>query len=246
MTVLYMKNADNISEFTIYRLSIYKRCLEQLERENLKTVSSKDFAARFGLNSAQVRKDLAYFGEFGIRGMGYPITTLKKQILSILGLAESSSGQKTWNAVLIGAGKIGTALLKYQHFANYGFEIVAAFDAAPESSEYAQQQQAGLVDTPIPLYPFEQLEQTISEQPTDIAILATSEENAQEIVNRLTRAGIHGILSFVPVQLLVPPDVKVRTIDIIAELQCLTYHLHSEALTQAENADETDSESHTT
>ncbi len=75
-----MKTADNISEFTIYRLSIYKRCLEQLEREGMKTVSSKEFASRFGLNSAQVRKDLAFFGEFGIRGMGYPIATLKEQL----------------------------------------------------------------------------------------------------------------------------------------------------------------------
>ena len=234
-----MKNADNISEFTIYRLSIYKRCLEQLERENFKTVSSKDFAARFGLNSAQVRKDLAYFGEFGIRGMGYPITTLKKQILTILGLAESSSGQKTWKAMLIGAGTLGTSLLKYHHFANYGFAIVAAFDATPESSEYAQQQQAELVESPIPLYPLEQLEQKISEQSPDMAILATSEDTAQEIVNRLIAAGIHGILSVVPVQLLVPSDVKVRTIDIIAELQCLTYHLHSESVAQAEEADDT-------
>ena len=106
-----MKNTSNISEFTIYRLSVYKRCLEELERENIKTISSKDFAARFGLNSAQVRKDLAYFGEFGIRGMGYPIKTLKEQILSILGLAESSRGEKTWKTILIGAGRQGTALL---------------------------------------------------------------------------------------------------------------------------------------
>ncbi|PIE33455.1 redox-sensing transcriptional repressor Rex [candidate division KSB3 bacterium] len=229
-----MKNADNISEFTIYRLSIYKRCLEQLEQEQFKTVSSKDFAARFGLNSAQVRKDLAYFGEFGIRGMGYPISTLKEQILTILGLAESSSGQKTWKAVLIGAGKIGTALLKYQHFAKYGFEIVAAFDADPESSEYARQPQATPVGTVIPLYPLDQLEQSIAEHSADMAILATSEENAQEVVDRVVATGIHGILNFVPVQLIVPSDVKVRTIDIIAELQCLTYHLHREAVAEAE------------
>lgn len=233
-----MKNTSNISEFTIYRLSVYKRCLEELERENIKTISSKDFAARFGLNSAQVRKDLAYFGEFGIRGMGYPVKTLKEQILSILGLAESSRGEKTWKTILIGAGRQGTALLKYQDFSRYGFELFAAFDINLESSEYVLQQQAELLDVTIPLYPIEELEQVIAENPTDMAILAIPEEYAQEITQRLVNAGIHAILNFVPVQLLVPPEVKVRTIDIVAELQCLTYHLHNEAAAEEQEIEE--------
>ena len=224
-----MKHAGNISEFTIYRLSIYKRCLEQLAREQFKTISSKDFATRFGLNSAQVRKDLAYFGEFGIRGMGYPIHTLKEQISTILGLAESSSGQKTWKAVLIGTGRLGSALLKYQQFLDQGFEIFAAFDSQPESSDYYRQVEAKLLDAPIPLYPVDQLEEVLEKNSTDIAILATSEDNAQELADRLVKADIRAILNFVPVQLLVPPEVKVRTVDLAAELQCLTYHLHNSA-----------------
>ena len=238
-----MKHAGNISEFTIYRLSIYKRCLEQLEREQFKTISSKDFANRFGLNSAQVRKDLAYFGEFGIRGMGYPIHTLKEQISTILGLAESSSGQKNWKAVLIGAGRLGSALLKYQQFLDQGFEIFAAFDAKPVTSDYHQQTNAELVESAIPLHPVEQLEEILEKNPTDIAILAISESDAQELADRLVKSGVRAILNFVPVQLLVPPEVKVRTVDLAAELQCLTYHLHNSAEEEQDDPSEATSSS---
>jgi redox-sensing transcriptional repressor len=222
-----MKTADHkISEFTIYRLSIYKRCLEQLERERIPTISSKDFAIRFGLNSAQVRKDLAYFGEFGIRGMGYPVKTLKEQILNILGLAESSLGKKTWKAIVIGAGKLGMAILQYQGFRKYGFEILAVLDADPQSSEYTVRPQADVLQTSVPLSHIDQLETIIEERQIDIAILTIPEDNAQQVADRLVNAGIRAILNFVPVQLLVPSHVKVRTVDIVAELQSLTYHLN--------------------
>lgn len=234
-----MKTIDNkISEFTIYRLSIYKRCLEHLEREQIKTISSKDFASRFELNSAQVRKDLAYFGEFGIRGMGYPVTTLKEQILNILGLAESSSGQKNWKAIIIGAGNIGTALLNYKDFLKYGFKITAAFDSNLETVAYASQQSADSEGSPVLLHHIDQLETFITENPPDIAILAISEDGAQEITNRLVNAGIRAILNFVPVQLSVPSHVKVRTVDLIAELQSLTYHLHRDAMLEQEQEQE--------
>jgi redox-sensing transcriptional repressor len=230
-----MKTVDHISEFTIYRLSIYKRCLEHLEREQIKTISSKDFAARFGLNSAQVRKDLAYFGEFGIRGMGYPVTTLKEQIMHILGISENTPASKIWKILIVGAGKIGTALLKYEHFRHHTFEIVAAIDTDPTGSEYLRQQQAGLVNAPIVVYPLAKLEQVIAEHAPDIAVLAVSEDDAQPVADRLVTAGIHAILNFVPVQLLVPANVKVRTVDLIAELQSLTYHLHKQATQQSED-----------
>jgi redox-sensing transcriptional repressor len=221
-----MKTIDKISEFTIYRLSIYKRCLEQLEQENIATISSKDFAIRFGLNSAQVRKDLAYFGEFGIRGMGYPVKTLKEQILNILGLTEGLLDKKTWKAGIIGAGKLGTAILQSKDFLKYGFEIVAIFDIDLQTSAYVTQQQAKTLQTSVPLSHIDQLETVIAERHIDIAILAIPDEEAQQIVNRLVNAGIRAILNFVPVQLLVPPSVKVRMVDIVAELQSLTYHLN--------------------
>lgn len=231
-----MKTADNISEFTIYRLSIYKRCLEELEREQIKTISSKDFAARFGLNSAQVRKDLAYFGEFGIRGMGYPVTTLKEQILHILGLADQALAPNVWKAVLIGAGKLGTALLKYPAWRQDKFEIIAAFDADLTSCEYTRQQQVKMINAHIALYPMERLEQIITEHAPDIAILAVTAQDAQTIAERLVSAGMHAILNFVPVQLLVPASVNVRTVDLVAELQCLTYHLHQEEAQKSEQS----------
>jgi redox-sensing transcriptional repressor len=221
-----MKTIDKISEFTIYRLSIYKRCLEQLERENTLTISSTDFAIRFGLNSAQVRKDLAYFGEFGIRGMGYPVNTLKDQIANILGLTEGAQAQKMWKAAIIGAGKLGSALAQYKDFRTHGFEIVAVFDIDLQTSAYIAQQQANLLSTDLALAPMDQLETLIAERQIDLVVLAIPEEAAQQVVDRLVNAGIQAILNFVPVQLLVPPAVKVRTVDIIAELQSLTYHLN--------------------
>jgi redox-sensing transcriptional repressor len=230
-----MKNIGKISEFTIYRLSVYRRCLEQLQREGIKTISSKDFALRFGLNSAQVRKDLAYFGEFGIRGMGYPVTTLKEQILIILGLAECAAGTKTWKAAIIGAGKLGSTLLQYGELRKRGFEILAVFDKVPSASAYSQLVETGLLETSIPVSPISELETMLAEKSIDIAILAVPEEDAQNIADRLIKAGVQAILNFVPVQLLVPPEVKVRTVDIIAELQSLTYHLHQSEKTEGEN-----------
>ncbi len=225
-----MKNADNISEFTVYRLSIYKRCLEELERDEIKTISSKDMAVRFGLNSAQLRKDLAYFGEFGIRGMGYPVTTLKEQILHILGLEATAEGPKIWRAVVVGAGRLGAALLKSHEFQHAGFELVAAFDIAPDTAEYALCQENAPTPTQPPLYPITQLETVLAAQQVDLAILATPAAEAQTLTNRLVTAGIEAILNFAPVQLLTPAQVKVRTVDLVAELQCLTYHLSREVL----------------
>ncbi len=219
-----MKTIDKISEFTIYRLSVYRRCLEQLEREGIKTISSKDFALRFGLNSAQVRKDLAFFGEFGIRGMGYPIATLKEQILSILGLAECATGTKTWKTAVIGAGKLGTTLLHYDELQKRGFEVLAVFDSDPDGCVYSQHADGS--DSSIQVSPITELEAVLEEKPIDIVILAIPEDEAQNIADRVINAGVRAILNFVPVQLLSPPDVKVRTVDIIAELQSLTYHLH--------------------
>ena len=230
-----MKTIDKISEFTIYRLSVYRRCLEQLTREGMKTVSSKDFALRFGLNSAQVRKDLAYFGEFGIRGMGYPISTLKEQILNILGLAECAAGTKTWKAAVIGAGKLGTTLLQYDELRKRGFEVLAIFDSSPADCVYTQHL-AGQADS-LPVSPMTELEAVLEEKSIDLVILAIPEDDAQTIADRAIKAGIRAILNFVPVQLLAPPDVKVRTVDIIAELQSLTYHLHqSEKIADGEAA----------
>lgn len=221
-----MRNQKKISELTVYRLSIYERCLELLEREKVTTISSKEFAERFGLNSAQVRKDLAYFGEFGVRGIGYEVTLLKTEILRILGVLESSSGGEPWKVMIVGAGKLGSAILRYEGFKSYGFKIIAAIDVNTEASEYrllSKDQKFA-----IPLYHVSEMEEVIRNQSVQIGILAVPEEKAQEIARKMTDAGIRAILNFVPVQLFLPDYVKVRHIDMAAELHCLTYFLSSQ------------------
>ncbi len=150
--------------------------------------------------------------------------------MAILGLTDSASGLKTWKAAVIGAGRLGSALLKSRDFLAAGFELIAAFDLTPNDSEYARQLSAGLLESPVPLYAITQLEEELQRVSIDMAILAVPKEEAQEMTYRLINANITAILNFVPIQLIVPAAVKVRTVDVVAELQCLAYHLHSEAL----------------
>src|SRR6184192_4482094 len=117
--------ASKIPEMTIHRLSVYTRCLLQLEEDGVKTISSQEMADRFNLNSAQVRKDLAYFGEFGVRGIGYYVAGLKAELQKILGL------DREWAVVLVGFGNLGSALFRYRGFARQGFRISAIFDDDP-------------------------------------------------------------------------------------------------------------------
>src|SRR6267142_574050 len=118
-----------IPEMTIRRLSVYTRCLQQLEEDGVKTVSSQELAERFNLNSAQVRKDLAYFGEFGVRGIGYYVSGLKAELQRILGL------DREWQVALVGFGNLGSALFHYKGFAKQGFRILAIVDVPPESAQ---------------------------------------------------------------------------------------------------------------
>jgi redox-sensing transcriptional repressor len=221
-----MKNPRKISELTVYRLSIYERCLEVLEKEKVSTISSKEFAERFGLNSAQVRKDLAYFGEFGVRGIGYEVTILKTEIMRILGILESSTEGKAWNVMVVGAGKLGSAILRYDGFKHHGFKIVAAIDIDLKEPEYKKLLKDQ--EPSVPLYHISEMEEVIKSQNVQIGILAVPEERAQEIARKMTSAGIRSILNFVPVQLFLPKYIKVRHVDMAAELQCLTYFLSSQ------------------
>src|SRR5262249_7915816 len=117
--------ASRIPEMTIHRLSVYTRCLLQLEEDGVKTISSQEMADRFNLNSAQVRKDLAYFGEFGVRGIGYYVAGLKTELQGILGL------DRQWPVVLVGFGNLGSALFHYKGFGRQGFRIARLVDADP-------------------------------------------------------------------------------------------------------------------
>ena len=198
-----------IPEMTIRRLSVYTRCLLQLEEDGVKTVSSQELADRFNLNSAQVRKDLAYFGEFGVRGIGYYVSGLKAELQRILGL------DREWPVALVGLGNLGSALFHYRGFARQGFRIAAIFDedptkAAPEAA---------------PVFAGRDLAREVKARGIQIAIVAVPIEAAQSVADQLVAAGIKAILNFAPARIKVPRDVRLKNVDLSIELETLSFYL---------------------
>jgi redox-sensing transcriptional repressor len=200
-----------ISDSTVRRLALYLRFLEQSAAQNLTTISSAELAQRGGTTSAQVRKDLSFFGSFGKRGLGYSVPELSARIREILGL------KRTHRVVLVGAGKMGGALLHYRGFRQHGFDVVAVYD---KDSKKIGTRSNGLVVRDV-----RQLEADLRREPTDIAILVTPAEAAQEVTDRLIRAGVKAILNFAPVPLAVPSDVAVQSVNMALELETLSYAL---------------------
>lgn len=200
-----------ISDSTVRRLSLYLQFLEQSETQSRLTVSSEELARRSGATSAQVRKDLSFFGSFGKRGMGYEVPALVARLREILGL------QRAYRVVLVGAGKIGGALVHYEGFSRRGFEVSAIYDRDPKK---IGSRSNGLVVRDV-----KQLEADLKKEPTDIAIVVTPGEAAQEVADRLVRAGVKALLNFAPVQLKVPRDVEVKTVNMAQELEALSYSL---------------------
>jgi redox-sensing transcriptional repressor len=200
-----------IAESTVRRLSIYLRFLEEFEGNGLSTVSSDELARRGGTTSAQVRKDLSFFGSFGKRGLGYSVPELATAIRDILGL-----GRK-WKVIIVGAGKIGAALAQYRGFRQRGFDIVAAYDSNPDK--------IGRTLEGVEVRDVSALERDIAQNKPDIAVIAVPSEGAQEILDRLVRAGISAVLSFAAAQLHAPPDVTVKTVNMAMELEGLTFAL---------------------
>jgi redox-sensing transcriptional repressor len=199
-----------IPEMTIRRLSVYTRCLLQLEEDGVKTISSQDLAERFNLNSAQVRKDLAYFGEFGVRGIGYYVSGLKAELQKILGL------DREWSVALVGFGNLGSALFRYKGFGRQGFKIVAIFDEDPSK--------AGHIDG-TPILATRDLAREIRARGIQIAILAVPPEAAQPVTDLLVGAGIRAVLNFAPTRLRVPRDVRLKNVDLSIELETLSFYL---------------------
>jgi redox-sensing transcriptional repressor len=183
---------------TIYRLSIYLRCLARLHENGISTVSSDALAKAAGVKSTQLRKDLAYFGTFGTRGLGYDVTDLFKKISEELG-----------------TGHLGLALVSYRGFEKEGFEIVAAFDADPRRKRDKEIQQ--------PIYGMDKLPEFVKKQNVRMAILTVPAVAAQEVANALIRAGITGILNFSPIVLSVPEEVMVNNVNLAIELENLSY-----------------------
>lgn len=202
-----------VAESTIRRLSLYLRFLEEFEGQGMATVSSGALASRGGTTSAQVRKDLSFFGSFGKRGLGYPVPELVERLRGILGLT------RRYSVAMIGAGKIGSALVQYRGFRQRGFDIVAIFDVDPAK---IGRQWNGLT-----ILDIDTLESHFQRGGIDMAVLVTPGEAAQPLADRLVALGVKAILNFAPVQLAVPEDVVVKTVNLALELETLSYALAS-------------------
>ena len=199
-----------IPEKTVTRLSIYLRCLEELQADGVGTISSKRLAERFGLNSAQVRKDLAYFGQFGVRGLGYNIRDLRHNLERILGL------KRDWEVALVGVGNLGSALAAYPRFPEQGFRITMAFEEDP--------QRVGTRVGDVPVHDVAKMVPALRRRRTKIAIVATPAAAAQAVADLLVQAGVTSILNFAPAQIVVPDGVKVQNVDLSVLLKTLSYH----------------------
>ena len=208
----HSSDREAISELTTGRLSVYLRCLTYLEGQGQKTVSSHEMADRFHLNSAQIRKDLACFGEFGTRGVGYDVARLKRQLVHTLGM------DRTRNVIIVGAGNLGMALADYAGFNAGGFHIVALVDADPAKAGRTSREG-------IPVLPWERLAEIVRRNRVEIGIIAVPAEAAQAVYDALADAGLHAVLNFAPVQLKLRPDVKVKSVDLRINLESLSFHL---------------------
>ena len=200
-----------IAESTVRRLSLYLRCLEGFESQGVDTVSSDVLAARGGTTSAQVRKDLSFFGSFGKRGLGYSVRELEGELRTILGLG------RRYRVMVIGAGKIGSALVQYPGFRHRGFDIVAIFDA--------DEQKVGRAWNGLKVRHVKELDQAFREEPADIMVIVTPGEVAQSMADRCVGLGVKAILNFAPVQLHVPDDVVVKHVNLALEFETLTFAL---------------------
>ena len=207
--------SSQISEATTNRLSVYLRCLNELDAEGIRTVSSKVLADRFDLNAPQIRKDLAHFGELGVRGVGYYVKDLKRQLRQILGL------NLHLKIAIMGAGNLGFALADYSGFRLEGFEIVALFDNLHE--KIGQQSRGG-----VPIYDIKDLREIATREQIVIAVIAVPFSSAQEVVDKVVAAGIKAILNFSPEALRAPDEVKLKNVDLTVSLESLSFYLARE------------------
>lgn len=206
---------DQISELTINRLSVYLRCLNALDASGVKAVSSQVLAQQFHLNAAQIRKDLAYFGEFGVRGVGYYVKDLKRHLRQILGL------ELKLKVAILGAGNLGLALADYPGFRQEGFQIVALFDTLV--TKVGQKSRGGL-----PILDIKDLKRFAAREKITIAIVAVPAASAQHVVNQAVAAGIKAILNFSPGTLQAPEEVKLKNVDLTVSLESLSFYLAQE------------------
>jgi redox-sensing transcriptional repressor len=203
---------------TIYRLSIYHRCLHRLEENLIETVSSSTLAKAAGVNPAQLRRDLGYLGTFGTRGLGYPVVELAEAIREVLGREHLQP------VILVGVGNLGAALLRYDGFQKEGFEVVSAFDAVPEA--------VVLRGIDVPIHHVDEMPGFVEKNEVKLAVLSVPAEHAQEVANNLVEAGVQGILNFSPTVLQVPGTVTVNSVDLALELEQVSFFVKKDGRTK--------------
>jgi redox-sensing transcriptional repressor len=204
-----------VPEATVARLATYLRVLGGLGERGVTTVSSEELATAAGVNSATLRKDLSFLGSYGVRGVGYDVTTLTDEISRTLGLTTHRS------VALIGIGNLGLALAGYAGFATRGFRVAALLDADPV--------RVGTLIQGLVVQDIADLERIVAENQIAIAVLAIPASVAQEVCDKVVAAGVSSILNFAPVVLAVPPHVDLRKVDLAAELQILSFHENRKA-----------------
>jgi redox-sensing transcriptional repressor len=205
-----MVRSHQVPDIVIGRLPIYLRALSRLGDKGSEVVSSQELARLLGVSSAQIRKDLSHFGEFGKQGTGYRIADLRQELSSILNV------DKEWEVALVGSGPLAEALLREDPLAGRGFRIVAVFDGQP--------QRIGLRLGGLEILDIVELPRVVSERNIRTAILALSEDEVEEAVHTLAEAGVKAILSYASRTLPVPPDVRIQYIDPAALLQRMSYY----------------------
>jgi redox-sensing transcriptional repressor len=212
-TVSPSRNAsDAISELTTNRLSVYLRCLTTLDAAGVRTVSSRGLAEQFHLNAAQIRKDLAHFGEFGVRGVGYYVKELRRHLRQILGI------DRAVRVAIMGAGNLGLALADYPGFRDEGFEIAALFDTMRD--KVGQSSRSG-----VPIHDIRDFRTVVRRELVTIAVIAVPADSAQMVVDAVVAAGIKAVLNFSPGALQVPPHVKLKSVDLTVSLESLSFFL---------------------
>ncbi|AEB10687.1 redox-sensing transcriptional repressor Rex [Desulfobacca acetoxidans] len=208
---------SKIPAATITRLSLYSRVLEELLSSHINIIASDKLAQKCGVNPAQVRKDLAYFGEFGVRGVGYFVKELLFEIKKILGL------NRSWRMALIGIGNLGLALIAHENFPKQGYEFVAVFDIDPK--KVGRRLPSGQI-----IHGIDELDEVIKEKKIEIGVIATPASQAQATARRLIDAGVKAILNFAPIQIQIPEGFIVENVDFTVKLDNLAYHLTMEAV----------------
>jgi redox-sensing transcriptional repressor len=233
---------DSIPNPAVRRLSLYLRQLEVFRRKEHQTISSKQLGESLGLTDAQVRKDLAYFGQFGHPGIGYRVDELVARVRHILGT------DKTWNVLLVGVGNLGRALMAYNGFDAKGFRLVAVFDAdankigkrqgpfaqaAPaDSTKTGADAKAAPAKRTFVIQPLSELKETVEKQSIRLAVLAVPADAAQSVADQVVAAGVRGILNFAPVSINVPKDIALNAVDLAVQLEQLSFQVNFSAIGQ--------------